>query len=215
MSRATLRYRTADVEGDAGSFDDLLLPATLVHALSEAGFKRPSPVQQAAIPVGRVGSDLIVQAKSGTGKTAVFAIICLECLALDVGSPQALVLAPTRELALQSCEVINRIAVGLPEPRTACAAFVGGLPTVNDEKRLRRTCHIAVGTPGRICALLSSGALPASRITSLVLDEADSLLGDSFYADVAWIHGLLPKRKQVRGLWTVSSLSSHGLQLVC
>lgn len=88
MSRATLRYRTADVEGDAGSFDDLLLPATLVHALSEAGFKRPSPVQQAAIPVGRVGSDLIVQAKSGTGKTAVFAIICLECLALDVGSPQ-------------------------------------------------------------------------------------------------------------------------------
>ncbi len=102
---ATARARTADVLSDAGSFHDLLLPQHTVDALASAGFLRPSPVQQAAIPLGRVGSDLLVQAKSGTGKTVVFAVICLERVKLEVGSPQALILAPIREVALQSAEV--------------------------------------------------------------------------------------------------------------
>jgi ATP-dependent RNA helicase DDX20 len=84
----TQRYRTEDVQSDAGSFNDLLLPQHLVQALSAAGFSRPSPVQKAAIPVGRVGTDLIVQAKSGTGKTAVFATILLDRVDLELNTPQ-------------------------------------------------------------------------------------------------------------------------------
>lgn len=84
----TQRYRTEDVQSDAGSFTDLLLPQPLVQALAAAGFVRPSPVQKAAIPIGRVGTDLIVQAKSGTGKTAVFATILLDRVDLEVSTPQ-------------------------------------------------------------------------------------------------------------------------------
>lgn len=84
----TQRYRTTDVQSDAGSFNDLLLPTQLVHALAAAGFSRPSPVQKAAIPIGRVGADMIVQAKSGTGKTAVFAAILLERVSLIISLPQ-------------------------------------------------------------------------------------------------------------------------------
>lgn len=84
----TQRYRSSDVQSDAGSFRDLLLPAPLVQALAAAGFQRPSPVQKAAIPLGRTGCDMIVQAKSGTGKTAVFAAILLDRVSLDISAPQ-------------------------------------------------------------------------------------------------------------------------------
>ncbi len=87
--RRTYRYRSADVLSDVGSFADLLLPPPLVAALAAAGFERPSPVQKAAIPIGRVGSDMVVQAKSGTGKTVVFAALLLERVLLDVHTPQA------------------------------------------------------------------------------------------------------------------------------
>ncbi|WIA31432.1 hypothetical protein OEZ86_002330 [Tetradesmus obliquus] len=195
--KRTQRYRTTDVQSDAGSFNDLLLPQPLVSALASAGFQRPSPVQKAAIPIGRVGSDVIVQAKSGTGKTAVFATILLERVALDTSTPQALVLAPTRELAIQSYQVIQRIAAGLPDPQPSAAVFVGGLPTAEDEKRLRRTCHIVVGTPGRLCALVGSGALLLGKLAAAVLDEADQLLSENFYGDVAWLLQQLPSRKLV------------------
>jgi len=181
----THRYRTSDVSSDASSFDDLLLPKPLVQALAAAGFQRPSPVQQLAIPLGLVGTDLIVQAKSGTGKTCVFAVIALQRVQLDVSTPQVregrvvrsrarraaptpchpstssllttplhstpsslynckhdngqvLILAPTREVALQISDVIQRVAAGLPAPAPVCVSFVGGLPTSEDEKRLRR-----------------------------------------------------------------------------
>jgi ATP-dependent RNA helicase DDX20 len=88
--KRTQRYRTTDVQSDAGSFNDLLLPQPLVSALAAAGFQRPSPVQKAAIPIGRIGSDVIVQAKSGTGKTAVFATILLERVSLDISTPQVI-----------------------------------------------------------------------------------------------------------------------------
>jgi hypothetical protein len=84
----THRYRTSDVSSDASSFNDLLLPKPLVAALAAAGFERPSPVQKLAIPLGLVGTDLIVQAKSGTGKTCVFAVIALQRVDLGVPSPQ-------------------------------------------------------------------------------------------------------------------------------
>jgi len=86
------RQRTTDVLSDAGSFSDLLLPTEMVCALGEAGFIRPSPVQKASIPLGAVGTDLIVQAKSGTGKTVAFGVICLMRIKVDVGTPQVRIL---------------------------------------------------------------------------------------------------------------------------
>ncbi|GAX76322.1 hypothetical protein CEUSTIGMA_g3768.t1 [Chlamydomonas eustigma] len=180
------------------SFRDLMVPEPLLQSLTAAGYQSPSPVQQASIPLGRMGADLIVQAKSGTGKTITFAIICLERLKLDTKSPQALILAPTREIAIQSEQVIQKIAGGLPEAmRPGSAVFVGGLNMLSDEKRLRRLVHIVVGTPGRVCALLQAGSLPARSLSMLVLDEADTLLSDAFYSDVTWVYDQLPKKKQV------------------
>lgn len=98
----TQRYRTEDVQSDAGSFSDLLLPQPMVSALAAAGFQRPSPVQKAAIPIGRLGTDLIVQAKSGTGKTAVFAAILLERVDLEVSTPQVCLCTAPADLQSQS-----------------------------------------------------------------------------------------------------------------
>jgi hypothetical protein len=192
------RARTKDVRGELGSFRDLLLPDALVKSLELAGYTKPSPVQQQAIPLGRLGADLIVQAKSGTGKTVVFSTVCLDRLDVSASMPQALIIAPTRELALQSCDVLTKLAGGLPEPHASVAAFVGGLPMINDEKRLRRTCHVVVGTPGRIAALAQNGTLKLEAIKMFVLDEADQLLAEAFYPDVTWIYDQLPKRKQAR-----------------
>ena len=210
-----------------------------------------------------LGADVIVQAKSGTGKTCVFAVIVLQRVKLEVGSPQALVLAPTREVALQSADVIQRVAAGLPSPAPVCAAFVGGLPAAEDQKRLRRwvgaampalpaecrtfpavpwvgdplpalrkrmstlplarrcprrTCHIAVGTPGRVGALLSSGSLAPRTLRLLVLDEADALADEGFYGDTAWIAQQLPAKKQVnhRGARAVSYavMTAHLCRLI-
>ncbi|GLI64161.1 hypothetical protein VaNZ11_007346 [Volvox africanus] len=194
---AAVRARTEDVVSDAASFRELMISDSLVHSLVTAGFERPSPVQKAAIPLGRIGTDLIVQAKSGTGKTVVFAVICLERVKPELSSTQALILAPTREIAIQSEEVIRTLASELPAPPVTSAVFVGGLPMLDDEKKLRRLCHVAVGTPGRVGALLQVERLVTSSLTLLVLDEVDSLLGDSFYEDVTWIYDQLPKRKQV------------------
>ncbi|GIL45498.1 hypothetical protein Vafri_2724 [Volvox africanus] len=194
---AAVRARTEDVVSDAASFRELMISDPLVHSLVKAGFERPSPVQKAAIPLGRIGTDLIVQAKSGTGKTVVFAVICLERIKPELSSTQALILAPTREIAIQSEEVIRTLASELPAPPVTSAVFVGGLPMLDDEKKLRRLCHVAVGTPGRVGALLQVERLVTSGLTLLVLDEVDSLLGDSFYEDVTWIYDQLPKRKQV------------------
>jgi ATP-dependent RNA helicase DDX20 len=193
------RARTEDVRGELGSFRDLLLPEPLVKSLEAAGYTKPSPVQQQAIPLGRLGADLIVQAKSGTGKTVVFSTVCLDRLDAAASLPQALIVAPTRELALQSCDVLGRLAAALPEPHASVAAFVGGLPIINDEKRLRRTCHVVVGTPGRLVALAQNGSLQLGSIKLFVLDEADQLLAEAFYPDVTWLYDQLPKRKQVRG----------------
>jgi ATP-dependent RNA helicase DDX20 len=175
------------------TFADLLLPPPLVSALLAAGFARPSPVQEAAIPLGRARCDLIVQAKSGTGKTVVFAVVALEramaaasAAAAPSPSPslEALVLCPTREVALQTAAVLARVASAL-QHSPQVAAFVGGTAVADDARRLRRTVHVAVGTPGRTGALLSNGALLPS-VGLLVLDEADQLLGQEGLREDVW-----------------------------
>ncbi|KAF8567252.1 hypothetical protein P879_05390 [Paragonimus westermani] len=191
-------------------FADMRLSSSLLRGLSEAGFLHPSPVQIKAIPLGRMGLDMIVQAKSGTGKTVVFVVVLLE--AIDPQRPvlQALVLSPTREIALQSQTVFQRLGAHIPGLK--CQLFVGGLPLADDLCRLQQ-CHIAVGTPGRVRYLIETGYMSVDQVRHLVLDEADLLLAggaeakltggstnNAFPADVNYIWWSLPQNKQMLAL---------------
>ncbi|NXO25743.1 DDX20 helicase, partial [Cisticola juncidis] len=139
--------------------------------------------------------DLIVQAKSGTGKTCVFATIALDAVLLDSPATQILVLAPTREIAVQIHAVIT--AIGIRMEGLQCHVFIGGTPLGHDKSRLRR-CHIAVGSPGRIKQLIELQYLSTASVRLLVLDEADKLLEEgSFQEQINWIYSSLPVNKQV------------------
>eukprot|EP00884_Botryococcus_braunii_P020562 jgi/Botrbrau1/718/Bobra.160_2s0041.1 len=192
------RARTSDVRPAAESFAELLLPGWLLKGLNDAGFLQPSPVQEAAIPQARCGADLVVQAKSGTGKTAVFGVVAAERVDVDNPNPQALVIAPTREIAMQAGEIMSAIGAYRPSSGVSVGVFIGGMPTEEDCRRLRRTCHIAVGTPGRLAALLKMGALQKLQHMKLVvLDEADRLMVPPFRDDVKRLLDSAPSSKQL------------------
>uniref|UniRef100_A0A8C8SH77 Probable ATP-dependent RNA helicase DDX20 n=1 Tax=Pelusios castaneus TaxID=367368 RepID=A0A8C8SH77_9SAUR len=191
------RPRTSDVllRGGPADFGSLLLSAPVLAGLEAAGFLRPSPVQVKAIPLGRCGLDLIVQAKSGTGKTCVFATVALDSLLLANPATQILVLAPTREIAVQIHAVIT--AIGIKMEGLECHVFIGGTPLNQDKMRLKK-CHIAVGSPGRIKQLIELDCLNTSSIRLFILDEADKLLEEgNFQEQVNWIYSSLPANKQM------------------
>ncbi|XP_051891048.1 probable ATP-dependent RNA helicase DDX20 [Pristis pectinata] len=191
------------------TFGALLLTQPVLEGLREAGFERPSPIQLKAIPLGRCGLDLIVQAKSGTGKTCVFSTIALDSLILDNPATQILVLAPTREIAVQIHSVIT--AIGIKMEGLECHVFIGGTPLSLDKVRLKK-CHIAVGSPGRIKQLIEIGFLPTASIRLFVLDEADKLLEEgSFQEQINWIYSSLPSNKQMLALSATypESLAKH------
>ncbi|GCB72631.1 hypothetical protein scyTo_0006390, partial [Scyliorhinus torazame] len=154
-------------------------------------------------------SDLIVQAKSGTGKTCVFATIALDSLILENPATQVLILAPTREIAVQIHSVIT--AIGIKMEALECHVFIGGTPLNLDKMRLRK-CHVAVGSPGRIKQLIEIGFLPTAGIRLFVLDEADKLLEEgSFQEQINWIYSSLPSNKQMVALSATypESLAHH------
>ncbi|CAG9463678.1 unnamed protein product [Pedinophyceae sp. YPF-701] len=184
-----------DVVSQLDSFQALDIPAPLQRGLAACGFHRPSPVQAAAIPVGRTGADLVVQARGGTGKTLAFSLLALLAVDPTVGNPQAVILAHTREVALQICSVVRGLAKYAPE--ICCAALIGGRPIQADFETLLQPCHIIVATLGRLSAVEAAGKLPKLRVRMLVLDEADHLLSDSFLQSTVKIHDFLPERKQV------------------
>jgi ATP-dependent RNA helicase DDX20 len=215
----TLRARTTDVDAASAAgaeltFADMLLPADILRGLQASGFGQPSPVQQKAIPLGCAGFDVIAQAKSGTGKTCVLAVVALKAVDPSVRRPQAIVLAPTREIAVQLAQVITAIGrfTGV-----RCETFIGGLPRDDDASRAKQ-CHVAVGTPGRrsfsglgflTCGVYSVGrlfdlvakeVLAVQALRLLVLDEADQLLTRDFMADINGLYQLLPLRKQMLAL---------------
>jgi ATP-dependent RNA helicase DDX20 len=192
---SSTRGSTWDVRTTDGvDFKELLLSATVERGLTSAGYLKPSPIQLRAIPLGRFGVDLIAQAKSGTGKTCVFSVILLENIDTSVNVPQAMVLAPTREIAVQICNVIRTI--GKYVNGLKCAMFIGGLAVRNDRAQLQRGCHIVVGSPGRVKQLIELGILKVNSIRMAVLDEADQLLEGTFRGQVSWILAKLPTRKQ-------------------
>ncbi|KAI8138855.1 P-loop containing nucleoside triphosphate hydrolase protein [Fennellomyces sp. T-0311] len=186
------RSRDVQINEDI-DFEALVQNKPLLQGLEQAGYERPSPIQLQAIPLGRLGVDLVAQAKSGTGKTVVFGVIALETVRSIVKNPQVLMVAPTREIAVQIRDVVRNLAKYIPDVH--CEAFIGGLATHVDVKRLKN-CQIVVGTPGRLMALLDNNALNTNDIKLLVMDEADKLMSEVFGQQVQYINGKLPKKKQ-------------------
>ncbi|XP_052872211.1 probable ATP-dependent RNA helicase DDX20 [Anopheles cruzii] len=184
--------RTADVFFDASlRFDMMPLSATVKQALARNNFLNPSPIQARAIPLARCDFDLLVQAKAGTGKTLVFAVTIVESHLPEVGFPQSLTIAPTREIAVQIEGVLNRI--GADVPNFKARSFIGGMEISVDRKNLQN-CSAVVGTPGRLLHLIKSNVLNTSHIRTLVLDEADTLL--DMRKDINSIVAALPEKRQ-------------------
>jgi ATP-dependent RNA helicase DeaD len=164
------------------AFSDLGLGSTLLQTLAEVGYESPSPIQSATIPPLLAGRDLIGQAQTGTGKTAAFALPILSRIDLARSKPQALVLAPTRELAIQVAEAFQRYAAKIPGFHVL--PIYGGQSYGPQLGGLKRGVHVVVGTPGRVIDHLERGSLDLSQLTTLVLDEADEMLRMGFIDDV-------------------------------
>ena len=189
----------APVESDAAaasqSFADLGLDTAVLKALKDVGYETPSAIQAATIPLLMAGRDVIGMAQTGTGKTAAFALPVLSQLDAGAPKPQALVLAPTRELALQVCEAFESYASHLKGVRVL--PIYGGQGYGTQLSALRRGVQVVVGTPGRIMDHLDKGTLDLSELRFLVLDEADEMLRMGFAEDVETILAETPAEKQV------------------
>ncbi len=176
------------------SFAELGLPSTLLQAIAQVGYEAPSPIQAMAIPPLLQGKDLLGQAQTGTGKTAAFALPILAQLEPSAGAPQALVLTPTRELAIQVAEAFQRYAHAIPGFHVL--PIYGGQGYGTQLSALRRGLHVIVGTPGRIIDHLDRGSLDLSALRTLVLDEADEMLRMGFVEEVERILSATPKGRQ-------------------
>ena len=175
-------------------FADLKLSEPVLKALIEVGYETPSPIQAATIPPILEGRDVLGQAQTGTGKTAAFALPILSQLDLSQKTPQALVLAPTRELALQVAEAFTSYAKHLPN--VSVLPVYGGSPYGPQLAGLRRGAQVVVGTPGRVIDHLERGSLDLSDLQTLVLDEADEMLRMGFAEEVDRILASTPDTKQ-------------------
>jgi len=177
------------------TFADLGLGDKVLAALRDVGYETPSAIQAATIPTLLEGRDVVGLAQTGTGKTAAFALPILDQLDLSQKTPQALVLAPTRELALQVCEAFEKYASHTKGVHVL--PIYGGQGYGVQLSALRRGVHIVVGTPGRIMDHLAKGTLDLSELKFLVLDEADEMLKMGFAEDVETILADTPDTKQV------------------
>ncbi|MBC3861992.1 DEAD/DEAH box helicase [Undibacterium jejuense] len=176
------------------TFSDLQLSAPLLRALQDVGYETPSPIQAATIPILLDNRDVLGQAQTGTGKTASFALPILSRLDIRQTTPQALVLAPTRELAIQVAEAFQTYARHIPGFHVL--PIYGGQSYGPQLSALRRGVHVVVGTPGRVIDHLDKGSLDLSKIKTLVLDEADEMLRMGFIDDVERILQETPEGRQ-------------------
>ncbi len=177
------------------TFLDLALPENLLKALADVGYESPSPIQAETIPPLLAGRDLVGQAQTGTGKTAAFALPILARLDLRKFGPQALVLTPTRELAIQVAEAFHKYAKHVPGFHVL--PIYGGQAYGPQLGGLRRGAHVVVGTPGRVIDHLNRGSLDLKGLTTLVLDEGDEMLRMGFIDDVELVLEKSPSGRQV------------------
>ncbi len=177
------------------SFSDLALIEPVLKALKDVGYETPSPIQAQTIPLLLQGKDVLGQAQTGTGKTAAFALPILSLIDLKQKDPQVLVLAPTRELAIQVAEAFQRYASHLKGFHVL--PIYGGQDYSTQLRQLKRGAHVVVGTPGRVMDHMRKGTLNLKGLSFLVLDEADEMLRMGFIDDVEWILEQIPKQRQI------------------
>ena len=177
------------------SFEDLHLPVSVLKALSRLGYETPSPIQAECIPLLLDGQDIIGQAQTGTGKTAAFALPLLSQVDVSLKSPQILVLAPTRELAIQVAEAFQSYASEIKGFHVL--PIYGGQSYDIQLRQLKRGVQVIVGTPGRVMDHINKRTLKLDKLQALVLDEADEMLRMGFIDDVEWIMDKTPKDRQI------------------
>lgn len=177
------------------SFRDLALTEPVLKAVESAGYEIPSPIQAKIIPFMLDGRDVLGQAQTGTGKTAAFALPILSRIDLKQKDPQVLVLAPTRELAIQVAEAFQSYAANLTGFHVL--PIYGGQDYSIQLRQLRRGAHVVVGTPGRVMDHMRKGTLKLDSLKTLVLDEADEMLRMGFIDDVEWILEQIPAKRQI------------------
>ncbi|MDQ8207584.1 DEAD/DEAH box helicase [Coraliomargarita sp. SDUM461003] len=175
-------------------FTDLGLRAELIESIERLGFESPSPIQAQTIPVAMEGHDIVGLSQTGSGKTAAFGLPALNLIDIDRAETQVLVLCPTRELAVQVCEEIHRLAAALKG--LVAVPVYGGAPLDRQMRALRKGAHIVVGTPGRVMDHLRRKTLRTDSIRLCILDEADRMLDMGFREDMEIILGDMPEDRQ-------------------
>jgi ATP-dependent RNA helicase DDX6/DHH1 len=189
------RVQTEDVTATKGNeFEDYFLKRELLMGIFEMGYEKPSPIQEESIPIALAGRDILARAKNGTGKTAAFCIPVLEKIDTSKNQIQALLLVPTRELALQTSHVCKQLGKHLG---VQVMVTTGGTSLKDDIMRLYNPVHIVVATPGRILDLGSKGVANLKACNIIVMDEADKLLSPEFQPIIEELIGLLPASRQI------------------
>jgi ATP-dependent RNA helicase DeaD len=176
------------------TFQDLSLAKPVLKTLAEVGYEIPTPIQERTIPLMLAGRDVLGQAQTGTGKTAAFALPLLSRMELERREVQVLVLAPTRELAIQVAEAFQRYAAHIKGFHVL--PIYGGQPYDGQLRALRRGVHVVVGTPGRVMDHMRRKTLRLDSLNCLVLDEADEMLRMGFIDDVEWILQQTPSERR-------------------
>ncbi|MCW9030862.1 MAG: DEAD/DEAH box helicase [Gammaproteobacteria bacterium] len=177
------------------TFSELGLSAPVLEALDTIGYEMPSPIQAEMIPYVLEGRDVLGQAQTGTGKTAAFALPILSQIDLKLKTPQVLVLAPTRELAIQVAEAFQKYATKMKGFHVL--PIYGGQDARGQIRQLERGVHVVVGTPGRVMDLIRRKSLKLDALKTLVLDEADEMLRMGFIDDVEWVMEQIPEQRQI------------------
>ncbi len=175
------------------TFKELGISQEILKAVEDMGFEEPSPIQKASIPLTLAGRDMIGQAQTGTGKTAAFGIPILERIDASKPGPQAIVLSPTRELAIQSAEEINHLAQYLP---LHALPIYGGQDIERQFKALKKHPNVIVATPGRLMDHMKRGTIDLSHVQILVLDEGDEMVDMGFIDDIRTILAAIPEERQ-------------------
>ena len=176
-----------------GKFEDLQISEMTLRSLRKMGFEETTPIQEQTIPIGLTGKDIIGQAQTGTGKTAAYGIPLIEKVNIKNKNIQGLVIAPTRELAIQVSEELYKIGY---EKRVQVLAVFGGQDISRQIRALKKKPAIIVGTPGRLLDHINRGTTKLTGLQTVVLDEADEMLNMGFIDDIEKILEKIPEERQ-------------------
>uniref|UniRef100_A0A8R1Y4V8 RNA helicase n=1 Tax=Pristionchus pacificus TaxID=54126 RepID=A0A8R1Y4V8_PRIPA len=189
------RFKTADVTETKGiDFEDFCLGRDLLMGIFEKGWEKPSPIQEASIGIAMSGQDILARAKNGTGKTGAYCIPVIEKIDPNKKKIQAMIIVPTRELALQTSQICVELSKHI---KLKVMVTTGGTDLRDDIMRLNGTVHLVIATPGRILDLMEKGVANVEECNVLVLDEADKLLSQDFQGVLDRLIAFMPKQRQI------------------